>query len=315
MDTQLAAPWVQFVEELGVSPALDGPYDNLMRGWKTILGKLMTRYGFPPPDTSVQAEDKTVDGVRVRVYSPPDVVDPPIALYFHAGGWVMGSVDEEDGFSRALSKLSGSKIISVGYRLAPEFSFPAPLEDCVRVAKWALDTFPSHTVSFIGASAGGNMAFSTALALIDQGLGDRVQGVVGLAPVTVHPDAIPAEKEAQYTSYRENDRVTINTDSAMRTFLNCYGAPPADPRLSCLLHPRLGELKNVYMAVGGADTLRDDVRLMKGVLTELDVAVQCDEYPGYPHFSWLFPSAALKEHQAEFIGNLIEGIRWVQDGS
>ncbi|KAL2819639.1 Alpha/Beta hydrolase protein [Aspergillus cavernicola] len=313
MDNQLAGPWLQFVEELGISPILDGPYENLMQGWKTILGKLMTRYSFPPPDMSVHTEDEEVNGVRVRIYTPPDTVDPPVALYFHAGGWVMGSVDEEDGFSRALSKLSGTKILSVDYRLAPEFPFPTPLEDCVEVARWALDRYPSQSVAFIGASAGGNMAFSTALALIDQGRGDRVKGVVGLAPVTVHPDAVPDTKKVQYTSYRENDRVTVNTDSAMRTFLECYGAPPDDPRVSCLLHPRLGELGKVYMAVGGADTLRDDVRLMKEALAELAVSVQCDEYPGYPHFSWLFPCPALKGHQGEFFGNLIRGIRWVEE--
>ncbi|KAL4944996.1 hypothetical protein BDV06DRAFT_232172 [Aspergillus oleicola] len=302
-----------FVEELGFSPTLDGPYENLMQGWKLIVGELMKRYGFPPPDVSVKAEGEIVDGIRVRIYTPPDVTDPPISLYFHAGGWVMGSVDEEDGFCRALSKMTGSKILSVDYCLAPEFPFPAPLDDCVKVTKWALDAYTTQTVTLIGASAGGNLAFSTALALIDEGLGDRVQGVVALAPITVHPDAILADKQAQYTSYSENDRLTINTDSAMRTFLDCYGSPPSDPRLSCLLHPRLGELRKAYMAVGGADTLRDDVRLMKQELTELGVSVQCDEYPGYPHFSWLFPCLALREHQAEFFGNLICGIRWVQD--
>ncbi|KAL4917417.1 Alpha/Beta hydrolase protein [Aspergillus aurantiobrunneus] len=313
MDSQLAAPWRQFVDELGISPALDGPYENLMQGWKAIFGRLVSLYRFPPLDLSVQTEDKIVNGIRTRIYEPPGVVDPPVALYFHAGGWVMGGVDEEDGFSRALSKMARTKILSVEYRLAPEFQFTAPLEDCINVAQWALATHPSQSVSFIGASAGGNLAFSTALALIEKGLGDRVQGVIALAPITVHPDAVPQHKQAQYTSYRENDRVTINTGSAMRTFLECYGAPAYNPLLSCLLHPRLGDLKKVYMAIGGADTLRDDVRLMQEALTELDVAVQCDEYPGFPHFSWLFPSPALKEHQAQFFGNLIGGIRWVQE--
>ncbi|KAL4789029.1 Alpha/Beta hydrolase protein [Aspergillus venezuelensis] len=313
MAVQLAEPWLQFIEELGFSPALDGPYENLMQGWKVIVGELMKRYGFPPPDVSIKAEDEMVDGIRTRIYTPPGVTNPPIALYLHAGGWVMGSVDEEDGFCRVLSKMAGIKILSVDYRLAPEFPFPAPLDDCIKVAKWALDACPSQTVTMIGASAGGNLAFSTALALIDEELGDRVQGVVALAPITVHPDAIPVDKETQYTSYAENDRLTINTDAAMRTFLDCYGARPSDPRLSCLLHPRLGELRKTYMAVGGADTLRDDVRLLKAALTDSGVAVRCDEYPGYPHFSWLFPCPALKEHQAEFFDNLIRGIRWVQD--
>ncbi|KAL5049288.1 hypothetical protein BDW71DRAFT_204551 [Aspergillus fruticulosus] len=313
MDSKLASPWQQFVEELGISPALDGPYETLMQGWKTVVGKLMARYAFPPLDLSVQTEDKILDGIPTRIYTPPDVVDPPLALYFHAGGWVMGSIDEEDGFVRSLCKLAGTRILSVGYRLAPEFRFPIPLDDCLNVARSALDMYPAQSVCFVGASAGGNMAFSTALALISDGLGDQVQGVVALAPVTVHPDAVSADKRArgEYTSYEENDRLTVNTGSAMRSFFECYGAPPDDPRLSCLLHPRLGELRKVYMSVGGADTLRDDVRLMRDALVKLGVPVQCDEYPGYPHFSWLFPSPALREHQALFFGNLLRGMRWV----
>jgi versiconal hemiacetal acetate esterase len=271
----------------------------------------MTRYSFPAPDPSVRTEDIEVSGVRVCTYIPPDVVAPPVALYFHGGGWVMGSVEEEDGFCRALSKLSGTKIVSVEYRLAPEFPFPIPLEDCVQAAEWALETHPSQSVAVFGTSAGGNLAFCTALTLIDKGLGERVQGVVGLAPVTVHPDAVPPENKAQHTSYTENDRLTINTGSAMRAFLDCYGAPPLHPQLSCVLHPRLAGLNKVYMAVGGADTLRDDVRLMQTTLTEAGVPVLCDEYPGYPHYSWLFPCPALKEHQGQFFGDLVRGIRWV----
>nr|QFQ50478.1 lipase/esterase [Aspergillus pachycristatus] len=313
MDSKLAEPWQQFVEELGFSPALDGPYETLMQGWKTTVGKLMSRYGFPPPDLSVQTEDKILGGVPTRIYTPPDVADPPLALYFHAGGWVMGSIDEEDGFVRNLCKLAGTRILSVGYRLAPEFRFPIPLDDCLTVARSALETYPAQSICFVGASAGGNMAFSTALALVSNGLGDRVQGVVALAPVTVHPDAVSADKRdrGEYTSYEENDRLTINTGSAMQSFFDCYGAPPDDPRLSCLLHPGLGKLNKVYMAVGGADTLRDDVRLMRDALVGLGVPVKCDEYPGYPHFSWLFPSPALREHQALFFGNLLSGMGWV----
>ncbi|KAL4898955.1 hypothetical protein BDW74DRAFT_189635 [Aspergillus multicolor] len=312
----------KFIEELGMSPTLDGPYDKLMKGWKNILAELMARYRFAPPDLSIQTQDKIVNGVRTRIYTPPapeswsatDDATLPIALYFHAGGWVTGSIDEEDAFVRSLSKFTRTTIVSVGYRLAPEFQFPIPLDDCVAMAQWTLTTYPGRSVSLIGASAGGNLAFSTALSLIDCGLGDRVQGVVALAPVTIHPAAVPAEilARGEYTSYAENDRLTINTGSAMRTFLECYGAPPADPRLSCLLHPRLAELGRVYVAVGGADTLRDDVRLMKGALDERGVPVQCDEYPGYPHFSWLFPSPALREHQALFFENLVRGVRWVR---
>ncbi|KIA75625.1 lipase/esterase [Aspergillus ustus] len=359
---QIAEPWRQFTEELGFTPALDGPYDTLMQGWRSIMGKLLARYTFPAPDLTVHTEDVSADGVRVRIYTPPALSETgpgpepdthteasipgpspddlfPVALYFHAGGWIMGSVDEEDGFVRALCKLTRSRILSIDYRLAPAHPFPIPLNDCLAAARWALATFPSQSIALIGASAGGNMALATALSLIESEdenaskseAQSRIQGVVALAPVTIHPDAVPAHlhDSNKYTSYAENDRATINTESAMRTFFDCYGAPPDDPRVSVLLHPRLSALsgkctgtgrRRVYLAVGGADTLRDDVRLLAERLREeqeggdeaTGVAVQLDEYPGFPHFSWLFPAGVLGGHQREFMGNLVRGIKWVQ---
>ncbi|KAL3458180.1 Alpha/Beta hydrolase protein [Aspergillus heterothallicus] len=345
MPPYLAEPWCQFIAELGFTPTLDGPYDTLMQGWRATIGKLAARYTFPAPDPTIHTEDLIADGVRVRMYTPPPDTDSepptsnlPLALYFHAGGWIMGSVDEEDGFVRALCKLTHSTILSVAYRLAPAHRFPAPLDDCVAVARWALARFPTAQLTLIGASAGGNLALATALSLLDadadadadaeDALSARIAGVACLAPVTIHPDAVPTNLKERYTSYAENDRCTVNTGSAMRTFFECYGAPPGDPRVSVLLHAKVAGLRRVYLAVGGADTLRDDVRLFVERLEEEKkegeegeeggggggvVAVRWDEFAGFPHFSWLFPAEVLRPHQAEFMGNLVRGVKWVQE--
>jgi versiconal hemiacetal acetate esterase len=111
----------------------------------------------------------------------------------------------------------------VEYRLAPEFVYPAGLDDCVAGYKWALEnattlkTTPGKAITF-GTSAGGGLAISTALRMLDAGLTDSLVGVVAITPVTCHPDAVPKKYMSQYTSYDENSHSTINSKAAMKVF-------------------------------------------------------------------------------------------------
>ena len=84
----------------------------------------------------------------------------PCFLFLHGGGWVTESVDTYDRVCAGLAKDTGHAVVSVGYRLAPEFPFPAGLEDCYAVAKaiytnrfFLLNTDPSR-ITLIGDSAG-----------------------------------------------------------------------------------------------------------------------------------------------------------------
>ncbi|KAI9371745.1 Alpha/Beta hydrolase protein [Aspergillus egyptiacus] len=281
-----------------------------------ILQTMVTKYQLPPPDESVQTKDITVGDFWLRLYTPPgstntNTADKPVGVYIHGGGWAMGSVDQEDAICRLISKHHGMTLVSVSYRLAPEYKYPTALDDCVDAASWAVSNLHASSVVLIGASAGGNLAFGVALKLIDQGHGEQIAGVVALVPVTVHPDAVPEPERGRYSSYDENANSTVNTASAMRTFFDAYGAPADDTYTSCLLHPRVKELKKVYMAECGLDTLRDDARLMQRALEQLRVHLSYDAYPGFPHYSWTFPSKLLDQHREEFLGRMLDGVRWV----
>ncbi|KAK9426785.1 hypothetical protein SUNI508_00312 [Seiridium unicorne] len=314
MAPQLAAQWLKFTEELGEAPRLAGSLEDTLKGWGRLMGKLMSLYKFPPPDETVKTEDFDLGNFRVRIYTPEIVEDGRApGVYFPGGGWVMGGVDQEDHFCRQLSRNARMQFVSVGYRLAPQSKFPAALDDGAYAAIWALSHFQVPQVVLMGTSSGGNIAFSTALKMIDQGNGDAVKGVVALAPVTVHPKAVPDALKPHYTAYEENTDITINTASAMHSWFDAYGADPEDPYLSVLLHEKLKGLKKVYITEGGADTLRDDARLMKEALEQAGVSVMHNAYPGYPHYSWLFPSKFLAEHQREFYGGLFKGIHWVSE--
>jgi acetyl esterase len=80
--------------------------------------------------------DLDADGNRLRVYRPNHLRDRGALVYFHGGGWVIGSLDTHDDVCRKLALALDHPVISVDYRLAPEHPFPTPLDDCVAAVKW-----------------------------------------------------------------------------------------------------------------------------------------------------------------------------------
>ena len=106
--------------------------------------------------------DDAVDGVPIRIYRG-EGVPTGLVVYFHGGGYVIGSIGIMDNVARELAHASGAVVVSVGYRLAPEHPYPAGLDDCERVTRWALanaarfDVAPD-AVAVAGESAGGNLA-------------------------------------------------------------------------------------------------------------------------------------------------------------
>ncbi|RDW77749.1 hypothetical protein BP6252_05802 [Coleophoma cylindrospora] len=270
-----AEPWLAFEKDMGGRFTLHGPLEKIFEQYVGFGTTLMAKSTFPTPDESVKTEDKVIsDDLKVRVYTPPDYAgDKPVCLFLHGGGWAMGDLDAEDIHMRLVSKAAGIVIVSIDYRLAPMHKFPAQLDDGMAAYHWALSnastlkTTPKKCLTF-GTSAGANLALALALRIIDEGFEDTLEGVVAVMPVTVHPDAVPAKYKSRYTSYDEHDQHTINSKSAMRAFADAYGADPADPYNSPLLHEKLAKLKRVYMAAAEMDTLRDDARLFKFSLDE-----------------------------------------------
>ena len=121
--------------------------------------------------------------VPTRIYLPGEELPAPngmegntlpVLLFLHGGGWVTESEDTYDRVCAGLAKDTGHAVVSVGYRLAPEFPFPAGLEDCYAVAKaiytnrFLLNTDPSR-ITLIGDSAGGNLAAALSLMARDRG--------------------------------------------------------------------------------------------------------------------------------------------------
>ncbi|KAG9247155.1 arylacetamide deacetylase [Calycina marina] len=317
-DEGFAQPWLDFEKEVGQRFLIKGPIEKCNEQFASFGAALMKHLTFPAGDSSVKTEDKEIaTGLKIRIYTPPNYAgNKPAVLFYHGGGWAMGDLDGEDYETREVCRDTGLVIISVAYRLAPENPFPAGLNDCVTAYRWAiensrlLNTVPNEGITF-GTSAGGNLALSVALKLIDTGGAESLKGVATIAPVTVSRHDIPENLKARYTSYNENTKKSIDTEEGMKAFQDAYGGDGKDPYVSPLLHPRIKDLPKVYIVWASMDTLRDDSKLFIEAMNEAGVSNRADEYTGYPHWFWGYPSKHLVQLRKDYFSNMKKGFEFI----
>lgn len=126
------------------------------------------------PQEVAKVSDFAIGSIAVRLYEPAPGAQSGLLVYLHGGGWVIGDLDFEDAALRRIAKRSGVRILSVDYRLAPEYPFPSAIDDAEAVISWVaahakeICVNPSK-LALGGASAGANLALGTALRLRDRG--------------------------------------------------------------------------------------------------------------------------------------------------
>ncbi|MFH5798678.1 alpha/beta hydrolase [Haladaptatus sp. CMAA 1911] len=229
--------------------------------------------------------DLSIPGPRgeipIRVYRP-DVQDAPVVVFYHGGGWTLGTLDSIDGVCRELANRTDCVVVSVDYRLAPEHPFPAGVDDAVAALEWVAEnaaTFGGdlERLGVAGTSAGGNLAAVTALYARDfDGPELSHQGL--LYPITDH--AFDTE------SYEENGDGPLLSRADMEWFWNHYLRSPIDgenPFASPLRARDLSDLPPATVVTCGHDPLRDEGIAYAERLADADVAVEHDHYPGMAH--------------------------------
>jgi acetyl esterase/lipase len=215
--------------------------------------------------------DDEIAGVPVRVYEP-DNAHGTVA-YFHGGGWVIGDLDSVDAVCRALANESGTRVVSVDYRLAPEHPFPAALEDALAV----VDALGSVAVA--GDSAGGNLA-----AVVARKRRESVTFQLLVYPVTDAGLNLP--------SYDEFDAFGLNAAS-MHRFWNLYGADGFDPDASPLRAEDLEGLPAAHIITASHDVLRDEGEAYAAALERAGVAVTTQRIEGTVHGFWRWQTTAI----------------------
>ena len=286
-DEGILDPWV--VEYFEANPALKTSFDSLE---PEMLELARGPVGMPSDREIATVVDEEVDGIPIRIYRNEE---PPtgVLVYFHGGGFCIGSIGLMDNVARELCHASGAVVISVGYRLAPEDPFPAGLDDCETVTRWAIanaDRFdvPPTAVAIAGESAGGNLAAAVALRLRDSG-GPAIAGQVLIYPVTT--------RTQRFASRDEFDGLVIN-HKASEVFDAAYGGGrdiDDDPYAAPLHAEHLRDLPPAIVVLGGCDMLRDEGRAYAARMSEDGVDVEEICYAGQPHgfVNFDFPAAAL----------------------
>jgi acetyl esterase len=220
--------------------------------------------------------DGEVAGVPVRWYRPEGADDTsPVLVWFHGGGWVIGSVETADHTASKLASLSGVTVCSVDYRLAPEHRFPAAADDCDDVVRELGAN--GRRIAVGGDSAGGNLAAVVCLAARERG-GPEIALQVLVYPVT--------DLSMSQASYVENAEGYFLTADAMRWFIDHYVPDPADRKdwWCAPLHAEsLAGLPAAIVITAEYDPLRDEGEAYADRLREAGVPVELVRYDGAIH--------------------------------
>jgi acetyl esterase len=121
--------------------------------------------GEPEPVASV--EDTSAGGVPARLFRPKGA-ERDVFIWIHGGGWMMGDIECSDRLARAIANRAACAVLLIAYRLAPEHTFPAAIDDCWTATLWVSKRFDRVAVG--GDSAGGNLAAAVALRCRDHGV-------------------------------------------------------------------------------------------------------------------------------------------------
>lgn len=208
--------------------------------------------------------------VPVRLYFPSEEAISgkpvegekyPVLLFFHGGGWVTESVENYDRVCSRMAQSTGHIVMSVEYRLAPEYRFPVPLEDCYAAAKalytghLVLPADPDR-ITIIGDSAGGNLAAAVCLKARDTG---------DFAPkkqILIYPAVSNCyTKKSPYKSVQENGQDYLLTAVKMEDYLKLYESSTEDrqnPYFAPILAKDLSHMPETLILTAEFDPLRDE---------------------------------------------------------
>lgn len=212
------------------------------------------------------------DGIRAEYVIPSNVDNSNVILYFHGGGYAMGSIESHRPLAGRIAQASATKLLLIDYRLAPENPFPAGLNDAIKAYQWLLNEqgYTPDKIIFGGDSAGGGLTVASMLKLKEDNLPLPAAGVC-LSPWL----DLEATGESAITKEREDPMIDLES---IKEWALMYA--PKEELTNPLVSPIYADLSGLpplYMQVGTAELLMDDsTRLAEkakkaGVNVELEV--------------------------------------------
>lgn len=234
---------------------------------------------------SLTAEPREVDYLETEAGGLPAMWAVPkhgaedrVLLCIHGGGFVSGSMYSHRKLFGHLAKATGARALIFDYRLVPEHTHPAPVDDATAVYRWLLDQgVDADHIAFTGDSCGGGLAITTQLRARERGLP---------LPAAAMPFSPWVDMEAVGKSYDTNrDRDAFFSTQVVRELAGGFlgeGGDPRDP-LANPLYADLTGLGPVYIQVGGDEVLLDDARRLAEHAHTAGVDVRLDVFPDMQH--------------------------------
>lgn len=268
------------------------------------LGIMAARERTPMPqvraveDAIACCEDSRVP---VRIYRPIATGRLPTVVFFHGGGFVLGSVELMDDIARKLCRDIEAVVVSVEYRLAPEHPYPAAHDDALTATLWAIENAAvlggdAACVAVAGESAGGNLAASTTLALRDRGYALAAQ-------LLIVPGLDMARDVAALKALQRDFPMLAPPD--LEDIVRLYMGERMDDAAQSPPSPlRAGShagLPPALIAVAGHDALCAEGRAYAGCLAESGVPVRILQFDDmfHPFFAFFEASASARRANDE----------------
>jgi acetyl esterase len=270
--------------------AAGSPSDRLrpsLNDRRQAFAKLMRRF-VRADVTAATGIDGALPGpagdIPYRLYAPANEGSEhlPGFVFFHGGGMVGGSIDTHDGVCAALAQTTGCRLVSVGYRLAPEHKFPAAVEDAIAATQWVSGHAASLDIDATKLVVGGDSAGATLAAVVCQdalrNAGPAIAAQCLICPVLDFEETSPSRHV-----FAENhllDRATLEADLA--DYLP-DGADLADVRISPLRAVKFAGLPAAIIHTAEFDPMRDEGNAYAGKLLAAGVAVEHTCHDGMIH--------------------------------
>ncbi|MGY4314868.1 alpha/beta hydrolase [Bradyrhizobium sp. JR3.5] len=260
----------------------------IYRGWTrdTSVAQMRSDWdaAFAGCSVPVRCEPVSAGGIDGEWLVPSDASRDKAILYFHGGGFRIGSVASHRDLIARIAAASGCCVLAINYRLAPEHRFPAALDDALIAYQYLRDQgLRPADIAFAGDSAGGNLVLAAMLAARDRGLPLPAAGAL-MSPWT---DLTAAG--ASYESRAEAD--PIHQRTMILALAKNYLGKDGDPRnpLASPLHADLNGLPPLLVQVGDRETVRDDSVDLAARAKAAGADVELQVWDGMIHVFQMFP--------------------------
>jgi acetyl esterase len=302
-----------------LAPSVNGPDPALsLLQWRADNDALGLKLGGEPVpvqqvlDLNVTARDGHL--IPIKIYIPNQLkLRAAVYVYAHGGGWVIGSTSGTDRVTRALADRAQSIVISVDYRMAPEFAFPVPINDVEDVLFWtksesALQAVRRQTIILAGDSAGAHLAIAVSYRQVDARRSSELQTPKIGGVLAIYPCLDPACDSPTMRAFGIDHGLT---QSRMKWFWECTlaGQKPS-AQITPWLRTDLSDAPPTWIVTAQYDPLRAEAESFALRLMQAGVKTSLEMQPGMLHGFMRWRGLVPNGHQS-----LCNAVAWFEQSA